>query len=103
MRRSIFVQLNGFDTSLRYQADLEFCARAFEILGMSSIYIPKIWVQMRLGGISTGRWGPRIKGNWESYIALRRLGLKRDPVSFFVIKFGKKLKQFFPSLNKTHI
>ena len=96
MRRSLFLQLDGFDTTLKYQADLEFCARAFEQQKMSSRYVPETWVKMRLGGISTGSWGPRIKGNWESYQALRRLGLRKDPISFFAIKFGSKLLQFVP-------
>ena len=95
MRRIDFIELGGFNLSLKYQSDLEFCTRAFEVEKLSSHYVPQVWVRMRLGGISTGAWSTRIKGNWESYIALRRLGLKRDPLSYFVIKFGRKLPQFF--------
>ena len=95
MRRLDFIELGGFDLSLTYQSDLEFCVRAFEIQKLRSHYVPEVWVRMRLGGISTGAWSTRMKGNWESYIALRRLGLRRDPISFFIIKFGRKLPQFF--------
>ncbi len=95
MRRSVFIDLGGFDLSLQYQADLEFCARAFEVSKMSSHFVPEVWVLMRLGGISTGAWLTRIKGNWESYLALRRLGLRRDPISFFLIKFGRKIPELF--------
>ncbi len=95
MHRQDFLDLGGFDTALKYQADLEFCARAFDVKLLSSIYVADTWVRMRLGGISTGAWRNRIKGNWESYVALRKLGLRRDPISFFCIKFGRKLPELF--------
>ena len=77
------------------QADLEFCARAFEVHNITSKYVPKLWVRMRLGGVTNRRYRSMIKGNWESYLALRKLGLKRDPLSFFMIKFASKLPSFF--------
>jgi len=50
---------------------------------------------MRLGGVTNGSLKTMVKGNWESYMALRKLGLKRDPLSYFLIKFGGKLPSFF--------
>ena len=97
MRRTVFSDLRGFDIGVRYQADLEFCARAFEVHGITSIYVPEVWVKMRLGGVSTGSWARTLRANWESYWALRRLGMKRDPCTYLLIKFARKLPEFFYS------
>jgi len=95
LKRRVYERAGFFDTSLRYQADLEFCARIFETMNIRSKYIPKLWVRMRLGGVTNGSIKTMISGNWESYLALRKLGLKRDPVSYFFIKFASKLPSFF--------
>lgn len=95
LKRRVYDKVGNFNTELHYQSDLEFCARAFEIHSISSKYIPKLWVRMRLGGVTNNSLSSMIKGNWESYIALRKLGLKRDPISYFLIKFGSKLPSFF--------
>lgn len=98
LKRHVYDKVGLFNTELDYQADLEFCARAFELHSISSFYIPKLWVRMRLGGVTNGSIKTMVMGNWESYLALRKLGLKRDPISYFLIKFSSKLPQFF---NKT--
>lgn len=94
LKRRVYDQVGNFNTDLRYQSDLEFCARAFEVHGITSRYIPKLWVRMRLGGVTNNSIESMVKGNWESYLALRRLGLKKNPISFFAIKFGSKLPSF---------
>jgi len=95
LKRRVYDKVGNFNTDLRYQADLEFCARAFEVHSIRSKYIPELWVRMRLGGVTNNSLSSMIKGNWESYKALRKLGLKRDPISYFFIKFGSKLPSFF--------
>ena len=95
LRREVYQNTGGFDTQLKYQADLEFCARVFEVHKISSVYIPKLWVRMRLGGATNNSLLNMFKGNWESYLALRKLGLKRNVFSYFAIKFASRLKQYF--------
>ncbi len=92
--KSAYQRVGDYDTKLRFQADLEFCARAFERFKIRSQYIPALWVRMRLGGASNNSLINMLKGNWESYLALRRLGMKRDPFSYFFIKFSSRIKQF---------
>ena len=94
MKRRVYKRMQGFDTALKYQSDLEFCARAFEVHKISSRYIPELWVRMRLGGVTNRSLKTIMAGNWESYLALRKLGLKRNPISYFSIKFASRLKQF---------
>jgi len=95
IKRKTFNKVGVFDTALKYQSDLQFCARLFEIHKIRSLYIPKLWVRMRLGGVTNNSLANMLKGNWESYLALRKLGMTRDPVSYFSIKFSSRLRQYF--------
>ena len=95
LKRRVYQTAGVFDTNLKFQSDLEFCARLFEVHKISSLYIPQLWVRMRLGGVTNNSLKTIIEGNWESYLALRKLGLRRDPVSYFWIKFASRLRQFF--------
>ena len=94
LRRDIYERAGSFDPQLKFQADLEFCARIFEVHKIKSLYIPKLWVRMRLGGATNNSLVNMIKGNWESYLALKKLGLQRNVISYFLIKFYSRLKQF---------
>ncbi len=95
IKRRAFTQIGQFNIELGNQADLEFCARAFEIHKLSSEYVPSVWVKMRTGGVSQANILTMIRSNWASYLALKKLGSQRNPISFFVGKFGAKLPQFF--------
>jgi hypothetical protein len=94
MKRRVYDRVGGFDTSLKYQSDLEFCARAFEVHKIKARYIPELWVRMRLGGVTNRSLSTILAGNWESYKALQNLGLKRNPLSYFSVKFASRIKQF---------
>lgn len=96
LKKSVYQKVGLYNTELRYQADLEFCARAFELHHINSRYINELWVRMRLGGVTNNSAATMFKGNWESYLALKKLGLKRNPISFFLFKFIPKLTQFWP-------
>jgi len=95
LKRRVYQQAGQFRTDLKYQSDLEFCTRLFEKYKISSLYIPKIWVRMRLGGVTNNSVMSILKGNWESYRALQELGLKCNPATYFSIKFWSRIKQFF--------
>lgn len=95
LKRRIYQQVGLFNTKLRYQADLEFCVRAFEIHKISSRYIPKLWVRMRIGGVTNNSWMNMLQGNWESYQALKQLGMQRNVVGYFSAKFYSRLRQYF--------
>jgi len=95
LKRHVYDKAGLFRTDLKYQSDLEFCARIFEKYKIKSLYIPKIWVRMRLGGVTNNSFKTMAMGNWESYRALQELGLQRNPLVYFLIKFSSRLKQFF--------
>lgn len=95
LRRAVYDRSGLFNTDLAYQADLEFCARIFEQSKISSVYVPQIWVRMRMGGVTNGSFKTMWQGNWESYYALKKLGLKTNPVCYFFGKFSPKFRQYF--------
>ena len=94
LKSRVFQSVGHFRPELGNQADLEFCARAFELHHINTQYSADVWVRMRTGGASQASIASMVKSNWASYLALKKLGLKRDPLSFFLIKFGAKLPQF---------
>ena len=95
MRREIHQKIGSYDLSVGAQADLEYCARAFEIHKIRSRYLAKVCLRMRLGGVSNSSSLNRIKANWRSYQALKKLGMDRNALSFFIRKFARKLPGFF--------
>ena len=95
LRNTVYQQAGLFNTRLRYQSDLEFCARIFEQLGISSAYVPEIWVRMRMGGVTNGSWKTMWLGNWESYRALQEMGLTTGPLRYFMGKFIPRITQYF--------
>ena len=94
LKRHVFDRVGGFNLGLKYQSDLEFCARVFEHARVRSRFVPELWVRMRLGGVTNNSLLSIIKGNWESYLALRELGCPRSPLSYFPIKFASRLRQY---------
>ncbi|RBP51509.1 glycosyltransferase family 2 protein [Arenicella xantha] len=94
LRRSAYTEIGPYRADLKYQADLEFCARAFEQHKIRSRYVPELWVRMRLGGVTNNSFRTMWHGNWESYRALKALGMRRNPLWYFCLKFGAKIPQF---------
>lgn len=94
LKRRIYREVGNFNTELKYQSDLEYCARLFEIHKISSRYIPRLWVRMRMGGVTNNSFSTMLAGNRESYLALKKLGLERNALNYFMHKFGGRLRQY---------
>lgn len=94
VRRAVYERLGGFDLRYRYQADFELTMRFLAVGGISSRYVPEIWVRMRMGGTTNRSIGNVVRGNLESYRACREHGL---PVTYgyFLTKALQRLPQFF--------
>lgn len=54
VRRSIYERLGVFDPKFRIAGDFDWLARIFKSNLVTSLYIPKVFLRMRLGGQSTG-------------------------------------------------
>lgn len=93
-RRRVYERYGGFDTSLRIQSDFELTMRFLRIHHIHSAYIPRIWVRMRMGGVTNRRVADVIRGNLEAWRACRKHALRVSPL-FILTKVLSRVPQFF--------
>jgi glycosyltransferase involved in cell wall biosynthesis len=94
VRRKIYEKFGMFDLQFKLQADFELTTRLLEVHRIKSIYLPRILVRMRTGGMSNKSYLNVLKGNLEAYRACRKLGIEVTP--FFILrKICSRLPQFF--------
>jgi glycosyltransferase involved in cell wall biosynthesis len=93
VRRSVYQRLGGFDLRYRLQSDFELTMRFLAVNAIRSVYVPKLWVRMRMGGESNKRIMNVIRGNLEAYRACRQHKLNISPL-FVVKKVLSRLPQF---------
>lgn len=93
VRRSIYERLGVFDPNFRIAGDFDWLARIFKSNLVTSLYIPKVFLRMRLGGQSTGGLKSLMTKNDE----ILRACIKNDiPTSYLKIclRFFIKAQQF---------
>lgn len=93
VRRSVYEKYGNFDLRFPRQADFELTMRFLEVHRIKSVYVPKIWVKMRMGGVSNNSIKGVLKGNLEAYRACNLHGLS---VGLFFIprKILSRLPQY---------
>ncbi|MFL9710427.1 glycosyltransferase family 2 protein [Methylobacillus sp. Pita1] len=103
VRRSVYESLGGFDLRFPRQADFELTMRFLEVHGIRSVYVPRVWIRMRVGGASNNSIRGVIKGNLEAYRACKLHGLNVGPL-FIPRKVFSRLPQFFikPHIDNTN-
>ena len=69
--------------------------RFLEINKINSMYIPKLWVKMRRGGVSNRSLKNVFKLNREILNALKEHNLSKNFLFFITSKVVSKLKQYF--------
>ena len=52
VRRSVYERLGGFDTRYRIAADYDSVVRFFGAGGVRAVYLPRLLIRMRVGGVS---------------------------------------------------
>ena len=94
VRRRLYEQYGGFDPSFPRQADFDLTMRFLTVHKIKSVYVPEVWVRMRMGGVSNNSIGGVIKGNLEAYQICKKNGLKVSPL-FIITKIASRIPQFF--------
>lgn len=94
VRREVYKRLGGFDLSFKIAADVELMARFLEVGRISSYYIPKVLVHMRLGGTTNRNWGNVVKQNLEIRRGFLTMGLGFSWVRFLGHKVFSRVLQF---------
>ena len=94
VRREVYARLGGFDLSFKIAADFELMARYLEAEHISSHYIPKVLVNMRLGGTTNRSLSNIFKQNMEIRRALSKIGGQSSLISFLFNKLLIRAFQF---------
>lgn len=92
-RREVYERHGLFDLDYRIQSDFELTMRFLEIKQVRSLYVPEIWVRMRMGGTTNRSVLNVVRGNLESYRACKKHNLPVTPL-FFVTKIAQRVPQF---------
>jgi glycosyltransferase involved in cell wall biosynthesis len=93
VRKEVYQRAGVFNTDLRSAADYEIMLRILVRHGLSSYYIPRVIVKMRVGGVSNNSLRNRLRANREDRLAWKINQLK--PYFFTLyLKPLRKISQF---------
>lgn len=94
VRRSVYEKWGVFDLEFPRQSDFELTMRFMALHRIRTVYVPRIWVRMRMGGVSNNSVLGVLKGNLEAYRACRKNGLQVG-IWFIPRKILSRIPQFF--------
>ena len=98
VRRELFERYGPFDTQFRLAADYELMLRFLVKHGITTRYVPRVLVKMRLGGVTNRGTLNLLRKSYEDYRAWKVNGLEADALTIgmtIAMKIGRKLPQFF--------
>ena len=101
IKRSLVEQYGGYENHYFTAADYEFMARYLFKHKISSYYLPKLIVKMRMGGASNKSISRRLRANRRDYLAMKKNKIP-FPLTVSVLKPIIKLHQYYYTFfNKT--
>jgi hypothetical protein len=89
VRREVYEKTGLFNVSLRSAADYEMMLRILLKYGMSVVYIPRVIVKMRAGGMSNASIWNRLRANKEDRMAWKL----NDLQPYFFTLYMKPLRK----------
>jgi len=93
-RRTTYARDGGFDESLGLAADYELMLRLLERHRIKAVYVPKVFVKMRLGGASNRSLRNIVQQNIDIYRSCKKNQISISPW-VFIAKPLAKLSQYF--------
>lgn len=93
-RKKYYELFGGFDTKIEISSDFELMLRFLEVHSLNSLYIPRHFVRMRMGGKSNCSLKNIIKGNLETIYALKKNGMHPTHLYLFQRLWPKVKSQF---------
>jgi glycosyltransferase involved in cell wall biosynthesis len=94
LRRRVYEQRGGYDTSFRIAADYEALLRYLTQAPLRLLYIPQVMVKMRVGGESNRSLGQILTKSAEDLRAMRLHGV--GGIGTLAAKNLRKIPQFMP-------
>jgi glycosyltransferase len=93
MRRQVAENVGDYDLSYITTADYDYMLRALELNDFQIRYLPRVFVDFQIGGISTRGLGVTIRGNLEC-LRSRRQHLNAPPIdAAFFLRFARRILQ----------
>lgn len=94
VRRECYEKYGNFNTKFRVSADYDLMLRFLWVYGISTYYIPRVLVKMRVGGHSNNSMKNIVRKSLEDYRILK-VNYIDHPLLALVFKKISKLPQFF--------
>jgi hypothetical protein len=96
VRRQLYEKFGGFDLQYGISADFDLMCRFLYKYQLRSVYIPRVMVRMRFGGLSTGSNWNRVKQNLAVYRSCKANGVAVPSFPFFMArKILRRGSQYF--------
>ncbi len=102
VKKSVIVQYGGYEKHYQTAADYEFMSRLLYRYRVSSYYIPRLIVKMRVGGASNITLKARLRANRRDYLAMKKNRIP-FPLIVSILKPISKLHQYFYTLYSNKI
>lgn len=96
-KRSVIERVGQFNTTYKIAGDYEYVIRAFYGHSLRYVHVPKVFVRMQTGGVSTDGWRAKVRLNKEVLRACRENGIKTNMLKI-LSKYPAKLLELLPSL-----
>jgi glycosyltransferase involved in cell wall biosynthesis len=93
IRRRVYEEIGYFKTDFRIAADYDFLCRLVRNYDFNAIYLPRVFVRMQVGGVSTGGLKNTLLLNKEVYRALSENKIYSN-IFMILSKYPSKILQF---------
>ena len=93
LKKKIFDKIGFYKTDYKISADYDFLVRIFNCKNINQVYVPKVLINMRIGGMSNRSFKNLIIKSFEDYQII-----KKNKIGGLFTLFNKnfsKLRQFF--------
>jgi glycosyltransferase involved in cell wall biosynthesis len=97
LKRAVIERVGQFNTTYKIAGDYEYVIRAFYGHALRYVHVPKVFVRMQTGGVSTDGWKAKVRLNKEVLRACRENGIKTNMLKI-LSKYPAKLLELLPSL-----
>lgn len=97
VRSSVYKKYGNFDLNFKIASDVDLMMRFLEVHNIRCLYIPEIWVKMRMGGTTNKNLKNIFLQNLEIFNSLKKNGLPVNRLMFLINKIISRSKQFFKS------
>jgi glycosyltransferase involved in cell wall biosynthesis len=95
VKKSIYQQFGTFSLNYKLGNDIELMLRFLERYKIKSLYVPNLWVKMRMGGVSNQSISNIIQQNIEIIKAAKDNGLSFNIFKFVFFKLTSRFAQYF--------